>query len=210
MIVLAVGAHFDDIELGCGGTLARHVQKGDDVTVYVATHSGYSNPSGKIIRSREVAKKEGELAARILGVKLLAGDWETNHLLFSDPLVCSVLSVVEEQKIDTLYVHWTADVHQDHRALGRASIVAGKHVPRILMYQSNLYDAGEPFNGNFYVDISATMDKKRDAIAAHESELGRVEGRWQDVFLNKCAVDGYRIGATYAEVFQVVKYLEPA
>ncbi len=59
MNVLAVGAHFDDIELGCGGTLARHVQKGDDVTVYVATHSGYSNPSGKIIRSREVAKKKG-------------------------------------------------------------------------------------------------------------------------------------------------------
>lgn len=208
MNVLAVGAHFDDIELGCGGTLARHVQRGDNVTVYVATHSGYSNPSGRVIRARDVARREGERAAQILGVKLLAGDWETNHLIFSDPLVCSVLSIVEEYEIDTLYTHWTDDAHQDHRALGRACIVAGKHVPRVLMYQSNFYDAGEPFVGNFYVDISATADQKKEAIAAHVSELERVEGRWQDVFINKCAVDGYKVGTAYAEAFQVVKYLE--
>ena len=147
--------------------------------------------------------------SEILGVKLLFGDWETNYLTFSDPLICSVLNVVEDYKIDTLYTHWADDAHQDHRALARACITAGKHVPRVLMYQSNLYDAGEPFNGNFYVDISATIDKKREAIAAHESELGRVEGRWQEVFFNKCAVDGYKVGTTYAEVFQVVKYLDP-
>lgn len=208
MNVLAVGAHFDDIELGCGGALAHHVEKGDDVAVYIATHSGYSNSHGKVIRSREIARKEGEAAAKVLGVELIAGDWETNHLVFSDPLVCSVLNIVEERKIDTLYTHWTADAHQDHRALGRASITAGKHVPRVLMYQSNFYDAGEPFHGTFYVDISRTIEIKKRAIAVHKSELERVAGQWQDVFLKRCAVDGYRIGVAYAEVFQIVKYLQ--
>ena len=42
--ILAIGAHFDDIELGCGGSLAKHTKEGDDVYAYVATLSGFSNP----------------------------------------------------------------------------------------------------------------------------------------------------------------------
>lgn len=43
MNILAIGAHFDDVELGCGGALAKHTSSGDQVTVYVATKSGYAN-----------------------------------------------------------------------------------------------------------------------------------------------------------------------
>lgn len=207
MNVLAVGAHFDDVELGCGGTLALHAQRGDQVTVYVATHSGYSAPDGREIRSREIARDEGERGAEIIGAELLCGDWETNQLVYGDPLVCSVLEIVEQRGIDAIYTHWTEDVHQDHRALARASITAGKHVPRVLMYQSNLYDGSEAFAGNFYVDIGETIEQKKAAIAAHQSELGRVGGRWLDVFLAKVQVDGYRAGVSCAEVFAVVKYL---
>ena len=42
--ILAIGAHFDDIELGCGGTLAKHARAGDNVYAYVATLSGFSDP----------------------------------------------------------------------------------------------------------------------------------------------------------------------
>ncbi|MDP6701501.1 MAG: PIG-L deacetylase family protein [Candidatus Latescibacteria bacterium] len=207
MNVLAVGAHFDDVELGCGGTLALHARRGEQVTIYVATHSGYSAPDGREIRSRELARGEGERGAEILGAELLCGDWETNQLNYSDPLVCSVLEIVEERGIDIIYTHWAEDAHQDHRALARASITAGKHVPRILMYQSNFYDGGEAFAGNFYVDIGVTLEQKKAAINAHESELGRVGGDWLEVFLAKARVDGYRAGAAYAEAFEVVKYL---
>jgi LmbE family N-acetylglucosaminyl deacetylase len=41
--ILAIGAHFDDVELGCGGALARHAKLGDRVYVFVATVSGYDN-----------------------------------------------------------------------------------------------------------------------------------------------------------------------
>lgn len=209
MNVLAVGAHFDDIELGCAGTLARHLKEGHRVAVFVATHSGYTSPSGKVIRTAEEALREGQQAAQILGVDLICGNAPTNQLVFGDELVCQVLRIVEERAIDTMYIHWDEDVHQDHRALARACIAAGKHVPRILMYQSNLYESGKPFCGNFHVDITSTMEQKRQAIQAHVSELGRVGGRWLDVFTHRCLIEGYKAGTAYAEVFSVVKYLAP-
>lgn len=89
--VLAVGAHFDDVELGCGGTLANHVDQGDEVTVFVATHSGYSDPNQREIRSKDVARNEGVKGAEILGFDLLCGEWETK-LIFtqvSRPTACS-------------------------------------------------------------------------------------------------------------------------
>ena len=76
MNVLAIGAHFDDVELGCGGTLARHVHNGDDVYVYIATVSGFTNQYNEAVRSNEIARREGEAAMRILGVKeLICGNF---------------------------------------------------------------------------------------------------------------------------------------
>jgi len=207
--VLAIGAHFDDVELGCSGSLVKHVNRGDNVTVYTATHSGYSAPDGRMVRSPEDARREGEKAALILGVDLICGGWETNQLTLNDPLVCSVLEIVEAKNIDTIYTHWVDDAHQDHQALAKASIAAGKHVSRILMYQSNMYDGSASFRGDFYVDISDVIETKKKAICAHVTELQRVDGRWLEVFMKKCAVDGYRIGVEFAEVFQIIKYLAP-
>ena len=68
MNVLAIGGHYDDIELGAAGTIAKHVARGDNVTFVVVTHSDYTNHSGGLLRSKSQAKKEGEAAARILGV----------------------------------------------------------------------------------------------------------------------------------------------
>ncbi|MBT4121542.1 PIG-L family deacetylase, partial [bacterium] len=65
--VLAIGAHFDDIELGCGGTVARHVSNGDNVIMLVLTDSAYYNYDGTPVRTVEVAKQEGEDAAKVLG-----------------------------------------------------------------------------------------------------------------------------------------------
>ena len=53
MNILAIGAHFDDVELGCGGALARHAVQGDNVYVYVATVSGFSNHQKEIVRKRD-------------------------------------------------------------------------------------------------------------------------------------------------------------
>jgi LmbE family N-acetylglucosaminyl deacetylase len=51
MNILALGAHSDDIELGCGGSLARYASLGHNIYLYVATKSGYSDSEGNLIRS---------------------------------------------------------------------------------------------------------------------------------------------------------------
>ena len=71
MRILAVGAHFDDVELGCGGTLARHARAGDEVHIFVATSSGFTNYTQQVIRKPEVALAEGQVAAGIMGAKSL-------------------------------------------------------------------------------------------------------------------------------------------
>lgn len=209
MNVLAIGAHFDDVELGCGGTLARHVQAGDSVYVYVATKSGYGNPNAETVRSNEVALAEGRAAMDILGVTgLVCGDFNTFEVEFADPLNIAILRIVEERKIDRVYTHWIDDVHHDHQAVAKATLHTCRHVPNVLMYRSNWYDSGASFLANFYVDISDYWGVKEKAIVAHASEVNRSDRKWISYFRNEAENAGLRVGVRYAEAFKLVKWLE--
>ena len=209
MNVLAIGAHFDDIELGCGGTLARHVSRGDSVHAYVATVSGFSNQYAESVRSNEIARQEAEQAMKVLGVKeLVCGQFPTLRVEFTDDLNIEILRLVTERKIDLVYTHWVDDIHHDHQAVARASLHSCRHVPRLLMYRSNWYHSTGEFRGTFYNDITEFWPQKEAAIRAHASELDRVGEKWIDFFHNEARNAGQRIGVKMAEVFEVVKWLE--
>lgn len=207
MNVLAIGAHFDDIELGCGGALAKHLTNGDNVYAYVATKSGFTNHQNIVIRSNEVADKEGENAMNILGVTLIKGNFDALKIEFTDELNIDILKIVEDKKIDLVYSHWTGDIHHDHQAVARASLHSCRHVPRQLMYRSNWYHSNLEFKGNFYVDISDFWEIKKKSIEAHESEMERTGKKWIEFFHNEAKNAGQRIAVKYAEVFEVVKWL---
>lgn len=208
MNILAIGAHFDDIELGCGGTLARHVSEGHDVFAYVATRSGFTNASNKVIRTNKIARSEGEDAMRVIGVELLKGPFNTLELEFAEQLNVEILRIVEEKKIEKVYTHWVGDIHHDHKALAKATLHSCRHVPCMLMYRSNWYHAPIEFHGNFYVDITNFWKKKELMIRAHKSEMERTGKKWIEFFRNEATNAGQRIGVKYAEVFEVVKWLE--
>lgn len=207
MNVLAVGAHFDDIELGCSGTLIKHVQAGDAVTMIVLTDSAYQDPNGKEIRSMDIALEEGRTAAAIIGAEMISLDYKTFNVPFDDALGKTILNYIETLKIDVVYSHWVNDVHRDHQYAGKTTIMAARHVPRVLMYRSNHYDTEQQFRGNFYSDITDVMEKKIEVIKAHKSELERVRHTWLEFFTNLHANDGQKIGVKYAECFEVIKYL---
>lgn len=208
MNVLAIGAHFDDIELGCGGALAKHVANGDTVFAYVATLSGFKNQDNEVIRSNETALREGIKAMEILGVELIRGSFNTLEVEFTDELNVDILQIVKQKNIQKVYTHWMGDVHHDHQAVARASLHSCRHVPRLLMYRSNWYHSNVDFKGNFYVDISQTLDKKMEAVSAHESEMDRTHRKWIEFFTNEAANAGQRIGTKFAEIYEVVKWLE--
>lgn len=208
MNVLAIGAHFDDVELGCGGSLAKHATGGDKVFVYVATVSGFVNQYNKTVRSSESARQEASAAMDVLGVEeLICGDFRTLEVEFVDPLNIEILKLIDRFRIDQVYSHWTGDIHHDHQALARASLHSCRHVPRLLMYRSNWYHSTLDFRGNFYVDITEHWQIKERAIRAHASEMSRTGEKWISFFRNEAENAGQRIGVKYAEVFEVVKWL---
>src|SRR2546421_141414 len=152
MNVLAIGAHFDDVELGCGGTLARYAREGHHIYVYIATVSGFADHYNKTVRSNEIASAEARRAMDILGVRqMICGQYKTLEVEFVDPLNVEILRIVSEKKIDLVLSHWPGDIHHDHHAVGQASIHACRHVTRQLLYRSNWYHSTNDFRGNFYV-----------------------------------------------------------
>ena len=210
MKILAIGAHFDDVELGCGGALAAHAARGDEVYVFVATVSGFTNQYDQSVRSSEMARAEAEEAMKFLGVKkMFCGDFKTLQVEFVDELNIQILRLVEQLGIEQVYTHWTGDIHHDHQAVARASLHSCRHVPRFLMYRSNWYHSTLDFRGNFYVDITEHWHAKEQAIRAHKSEMERTGAKWISFFRNEAENAGQRIGVRFAEVYEVVKWLQP-
>jgi LmbE family N-acetylglucosaminyl deacetylase len=175
----------------------------------VVTKSSYKNAKGEKIREEKMALKEGKEAAKIMGATLIPLGYETFEIPFNEELTKTITGYIEELKIDTIYSHWTNDLHRDHQYAARNTLMAGRHVPRFLMYRSNYYNTDIPFHSHFYVDISDVMEKKIEVIKAHKSELERVRFKWLDFFIKQNANDGQRIGVEYAESFQIVRYLLP-
>ena len=146
---------------------------------------------------------------KVLGVKeLICGGFKTLEVEFVDVLNIEILKIVEDKKIEKVYSHWVSDIHHDHQALARASLHSCRHVPRMLMYRSNWYHSTMEFRGNFYINITQQWEIKEQAIRSHASEMERTGKKWISFFKNEAENAGQRIGVKYAEVFEVVKWLE--
>lgn len=208
MNILAIGAHFDDVELGCGGTLAKHVAAGDNVQVLVVSHSGYATPDGIEVRNADKAREEGQRAAAVLGVSLHCLGLPTLGIGNDETLTSLLLKAVQEWKADTVYTHWTGDVHRDHAHVAHASLMAARHVPRLLMYRSNWYTGEKPFHGTVYTDITLFFERKLEALACHASEMSRVGQAWHEHCHRQCRGDGIVVGVDYAECFACVRWLQ--
>jgi LmbE family N-acetylglucosaminyl deacetylase len=207
MNILGIGAHFDDLELGCSGTLIKHIQQGDKVFMLVICNSAYKNSDGDVVRDLETACTEGKKAAEIIGAELICLDYDTFMVPFGEDLTRTINDYIEKLNINIVYSPWVHDLHRDHYYTAKNALMAGRHVPRFLMYRCNYYDTEQPFRGNFYSDISDVIDKKLEVIKAHESELKRVRYRWLEFFKKQNENDGQKIGVAFAECFEVVRYL---
>jgi len=205
--VLAVGAHFDDVEIGCGGTIAKHVARGDNVYILVLSNIAYYDRLKKLRKSKQNGIYEGRNAAKTLGVKGFICLNYPKRLFETPPdLIEKLEQIISEKKIDTVYCHWINDVHQDHRIVARAIISAARNIPRVLMYRSNWYVPSEPFKEDLFVNITPFIDKKIEAIKEHKTEIKR-KPEIVDFVLKQNMSSGSSVGVKYAESFQIVKYL---
>ncbi len=207
MNILAIGAHADDVELGCGGSLLKWGHEGCKITIYIATDSAYSAPDGKIVRSCDEAEKEASESAEKIGAKLIIDSFKCFELDFSEPLNARLVALIKEEEPDLVLTHWHGDTHPDHQAIAKATLHSSKHTHSVLMYMSNWYLGTEPFDSRIFVDISETFDGKRELITIFGSENDRTDGDWMKYIRERSENMGRSCGVKYAEGFFAVKYL---
>ncbi|WP_232050766.1 PIG-L deacetylase family protein [Actinoplanes sp. OR16] len=196
--VLAIGAHPDDIELGCGGTLAAHRAAGDRVTMLVMT--GGQNGPGEVGGRRA----EAEAAARNLDCGLIWGGLVDCAVAPDAATVAVIEQAIRQVEADVVYVHAPDDSHQDHRAVAAATISAARHSRRILHYRSPSTTRFEP---TVYVDISAHLDRKIDALACHSSQVEASAMVDPEVVAASARHFGAQARVRFAEAFMPARFV---
>lgn len=219
MRVLAIGAHPDDIEIACSGTLAKCVKRGDKVIV---CHASTGNLGHVIIppdELTEIRKNEAEKAGSLAGIEVIGGmfndlDIFDNNKAARDKMV----EVIKYAQPDFIITHNPDDYMPDHTAVSRlvfdASFTAtlpnyhvggekaAKLVP--IYYMDTL--AGVNFNPTEFVDISDEIDLKIKMLECHESQLVWMKEHdgidFADMVRTCSRYRGYQCGAAYAEGFR--------
>ena len=127
--VLAVGAHPDDVELGCAGALLEHRRRGDRLSVLTLSRGA----AGGDAQDRTA---EACAAAGSLGSQLLLADLPDTRISEGIETISMIEQVIAVLDPTVVYVHSPHDTHQDHRAVHAATMSAARGVPTLLAYQS--------------------------------------------------------------------------
>lgn len=195
--VVALGAHPDDIELGIGGTVAALARGGARVVMAVCS----------IPADYEIRRKEAQAAAAVLGCELrflMDGGCHRIEDLKTYQLVGLLDALVRELSPAALLTHGPSDFHRDHVAVYQAA-VSTQRLGQFDFY-SYLPTMCRPvpvsFQPRAYIDISQTIDRKIQAIAAHSSQFGH-RGVTFDLYRDIARVNGRLCGVEYAEGLDV-------
>ncbi len=151
MHILAIGAHPDDIELGCGGVLLKAAKSGHDVYMYTLTRGSASGDPAE--RTREVIQ-----SAKFIGAKdVMIDDFQDTKLSVTDELINHIESYIDKVCPDVIFTHSSGDVHHDHRAIGTATVEAARFYSNILSYEIPLTKTFDP---KVFYDITSVIDDK--------------------------------------------------
>jgi|SRR5579872_776259 len=201
MKVLAIGAHPDDVEIGCGGALLAHRQAGDDVTLLVMSDGNDGSGSNPRI-------EEQEEAARALGADLIWGGFRDGSVPEGKESIDVVEMALARSKAEIVYTHCIRDTHQDHRATAAASVSATRKVSRVLFYES---PTSLGFSPNFYVNVGNLVEEKLDLIRCHISQVIKNGIVDLEALEAQARFRGFAARVRQAEGFEIHRFLlDPA
>ena len=191
--ILAIGAHPDDIEFGCGGTLIKYAQKGHRLFLLVMTKGGLGAESGK--REAEQIDSKKILSAE----EIFWGGYEDSQLMVDTELIGKIENVIKEVKPDFIFCNFLDDTHQDHRHLAQAIMSATRYIRNVLFYEG---PTTQNFKPHVFVDIADTLEKKLQALKAHRSQV--MKTNIEDLSIVEVA----RSSANFRGIQGRVKYAE--
>ena len=169
MRILALGAHPDDIEVGCGGTLIKYAENGHRIFLMVMTQGG----AGGRVAER---KREQEQSARLLRAEeVFWGGYEDTEVPLGRELIQTVEEIVKKIDPHFIFVHYHDDTHQDHRHLAMSTITATRYTKNVLFYEG---PTTQNFAPTVFVDIQQVLDRKVQSLEAHASQVKKtnIEG----------------------------------
>lgn len=163
MNILAIGAHPDDIEFGCGGTLIKYARRGHGIFLLLISKG--EKGGGGDTRSREQLE-----SAKIIGAKdVLWGGFEDTELLNrGNEIIRTVETHIRSIKPDFIFVNFYSDTHQDHRTVNESVLSATRYVRNVMFYE---VPTTNNFTPNVFVDIGPVLSEKLRALEAHKSQI---------------------------------------
>ena len=156
MNILAIGAHPDDIELGCGGLLIKAARQGHGVFMYTLTRGAASGDPQQ--RAKELMQ-----SAKFIGAKALWIDnfEDTKLNVNTSELINHIEFFINKADPDLILTHSLGDYHHDHRAIAASTLEAGRFIPNIMSYEIPLT---KDFKPQVFYDISDVVDEKVELV----------------------------------------------
>jgi two-component system response regulator HydG len=159
--VLAIGAHPDDVEIGAGATLAAHNAAGDRLAILTLSR-------GAVGGEQDQRARESQESADILGARLFLGDLTDTGIPEGNPTIAMIEEVIAEIAPTVVYTHSIHDLHQDHRSVHRAAMVACRQVSRVYCFQSP--SATIDYRPTHFVAVDDFVSRKLKVIDAFGSQ----------------------------------------
>jgi LmbE family N-acetylglucosaminyl deacetylase len=220
MKLLAIVAHPDDESIFCGGTLAKHSERGDAVTVGFLTDGAYGGAT-EVDDLAAIRRSEAKTATSRLGARATFLDFADGHLEATVDNRFEIVEFIRSEDPDIIITHHADDLHPDHRAASRlvrdAYTLAS--LPRVDTESppcnpENVYFFGKPtsdFDPSIRIDTSDYQDTKERAIQAHSSQFewlenhGGVDAEFESLIEDvraRARVRGNECGVPFAEGFE--------
>ncbi|MBU1087051.1 MAG: PIG-L family deacetylase [Candidatus Omnitrophica bacterium] len=202
MNVLVIGAHPDDIEIGCGGSLLKYAQAGHNVYLLVLT-------CGEVGGDPQVRCQEQEASAKNMGAKqVFWGNFADTRLMNVRELIDKIEETINKVDPQVVFINFLDDVHQDHRALAKACLSATRYIKEVLYYE---VPTTQNFNPEIFVDIGSVFKQKLNLLRLHSSQVNRT--RVEDLSILDIANSmanfrGFQARVKYAEGFSAVRVLK--
>ncbi len=198
-VLIAVGAHPDDIELGCGGTIKAATATGKKViAIYLTKGEESGNPDTRLCESKK--------ALSILGVNdVFFGDFKDTEIPSSHTAIKFLEDFYDKYQPDTILTHTTHDTHQDHRQIAWLSLAAFRNVSKLLAYETPR--ATGEFSPNYFIDISNYIQFKWEALKCHLTQKSKRYLNYESM-INLSSYRGSQVGLHAAEAYEVIRYVD--
>jgi LmbE family N-acetylglucosaminyl deacetylase len=202
MRVLAIAPHPDDLEIGCGGTLAKLAAAGHAIHVVLMTGGEAGGQAGLRRREQEAAAK----VYRAQSVHWLG--YADTQVPVDRASIDSLDKVLKAVRPDLVFANFSNDTHQDHRATASIVLSATRYAHNVLFYE---VPTSVDFNPDVFVDITgAALKAKFRALKAHKSQVHQVRvGQLSiiDVAVAMAHFRGYQGRVEAAEGFKALRLL---